>query len=100
MIWLSKVKGQSMSPLFTDGDYLLSISTKLAKLNLGNVVIINHPAYGYIVKEISRKVEKGFFVQGTHPMSTDSQSIGLITPTMIHGKVILKISSKNLMRHE
>lgn len=95
MIHLSKVKGSSMSPSYSDGDYLLSISAKLFKLKKGDVIIIKHPFYGYLVKQICRKVESGFYVQGTHPMSIDMESLGVIIPKMIKGKVVSKISSKN-----
>ena len=88
MIRLSKVKGHSMSPPYLDGDYVLSLTPKLFRLQKGDVVIIRHPAYGYLIKEICRKVKKGYYVQGTHPESTGSQAIGLVLPEMIKGKVI------------
>jgi phage repressor protein C with HTH and peptisase S24 domain len=73
MIRLARVKGYSMSPSYLDGDYLLSVTSRLFTLQNGDVVIIKHPTYGYLVKEICRKVKKGYYVQGTHPASTDSR---------------------------
>ena len=91
MIRLSKVKGYSMSPSYLDGDFLLSLTPKLFRLQSGDVIIIKHSAYGYLVKEICRKVNKGYYVRGTHPESTGSRAIGLVFPEMIKGKVIAKI---------
>ena len=80
-----------MSPSYLDGDYLMSVTPKLSTRQNGDVIIIKHPSYGYLVKEICHKEEKGYYVQGTHPASTDSRSIGLVLPKMIEGKVIVKI---------
>lgn len=91
MIYLSKVKGHSMSPSYMDGDYLLSVTRRLVSLQLGDVIIIKHPVYGDLVKQICRKEDSGYFVQGTNALSTGSDSIGLILPQMIEGKVVLKI---------
>ena len=91
MVRLSKVKGHSMSPSYLDGDYLLSVPLSMVRLKKGDVIIIKHAVFGYLVKEIRSKSKEGYYVQGMHPLSTDSRSIGMVLPKMIKGKVIAKI---------
>tara|TARA_B100000809_G_scaffold131230_2_gene129046 strand:+ start:28857 stop:29153 length:297 start_codon:yes stop_codon:yes gene_type:complete len=91
---LSKIKGYSMSPSYLEGDYVVSVTTKLVNLRIGDIIIFKHPAYGYLIKEICQKNENGYYVQGIYPKSTTSESIGLVNLNMIEGKVIMKIQSK------
>jgi phage repressor protein C with HTH and peptisase S24 domain len=84
-----------MAPSYRDGDYLLSVTPKLSRIRNGDIIIFEHPVLGHLVKEICHTSNKGYFVQGRHPMSTDSQSIGMVLPKMIKGKVIAKIPVKS-----
>jgi len=87
-----------MSPSFLEGDYVVSISSKLVKLKEGDVIVFDHKNYGFLIKEIIEKNNDGYFVQGTYPASTNTKLIGLVTSKMIRGKVILKIKSKGNKR--
>lgn len=91
MFRVLKVKGHSMSPSYQDGDYLLSASRRFFKLKIGDVIVINHPKYGDIIKEIITILPDGYHVQGKNSMSTSTKDFGLITPGMIQGKVIAKV---------
>jgi len=84
-----------MSPSYLEGDYIISITPRLVSLKIGDVITFKHDIYGYLIKEIYQKNKTGYYVKGMYPMSTNSQSIGLVTPSMIKGKVILKIKRKN-----
>jgi signal peptidase I len=95
MLKLSIIKGHSMSPSYLEGDYIVSITPRFVNLKIGDVITFKHDIYGYLIKEIYQKNKTGYYVKGMHPMSTKSQSIGLVTPSMIKGKVILKIKQKN-----
>ena len=86
-----------MLPSYLEGDYVISMVPKLVNFREGDVIIFKHPAYGYLIKKIREKNANGYYVQGTYPMSTDSESIGLVTPDMVEGKVIMKIQSKRKM---
>ena len=91
MFRVLKVKGHSMSPSYQDGDYLLSARSKFFKLKVGDIIVINHPKYGDIIKEITTVLPDGYHVQGKNSMSTSTEDFGLITPKMIQGKVIAKV---------
>ena len=80
-----------MSPLYEDGEYVLSISKRFVRLKKGDVVIVQHPFYGLLIKEICKQTKEGYSIQGKNPASTASESFGLITPQMILGKVVMKI---------
>lgn len=95
MFRLSKIKGISMSPSYLEGDIVLSISSKFVKLKLGDVILFDHDRFGFLIKEIAEIIPEGYYVRGTNPMSTDSKTIGLITPKKIKGRVIFKIKSNN-----
>lgn len=84
-----------MSPSYLEGDYILSITPRLVHLKIGDVITFQHDIYGYLIKEIYQENKTGYYVKGMNPLSTNSQAIGLITPNMIIGKVILKIKQKN-----
>ena len=83
-----------MSPFFMEGDYVLSVTSKLTKLDVGDSIIFKSDIHGCLLKKISQINEYGYFVEGTHPLSTDSHSLGLIPPKMVVGKVIMHFPSR------
>lgn len=84
-----------MSPSYLEGDYIVSVTPKLVNLKVGDVITFKHDRYGYLIKEIYQKNKNGYYVKGIYCMSTTSQSIGLVTPSMIKGKVVFKIKKKS-----
>lgn len=86
-----------MSPSYLEGDYVISVTPGLVNLREGDVIIFKHHAFGNLIKKISGKKVNGYYVQGTYPMSISSESLGLVTPGMIEGKVIMKIQFKRKM---
>jgi len=91
-----KVTGESLSPFFMQGDYILVIKIPyfLRRLKPGDVVVFRHPAYGVMIKRLERFSEDGeeLFVLGSHPESNDSRSFGPVPHHWVTGKVILRIS--------
>ena len=92
MISIKKVKGHSMEPDLNDGDYIVVLSLFLNRLRLDDWVVIQHPQFGNIVKQICDVSSNGFRVKGLSQYSTDSESFGLIRQDMIQGKVLLRIA--------
>ena len=80
-----------MLPSYREGDYVISLSPRLAGFRKGDVIIFEHHFYGHLIKQIEEKASNGYYVRGTHPMSTGSEAIGLVSPDMIKGKVVMKI---------
>ena len=96
MFKIAKVRGESMTPALSPGDYI--IFTKARALRPGFVVLVDHSKYGLIVKRISSVQTDGVFLQGDGPESTSSEAMGLIPHERLRGRARLAITSKGLTR--
>ena len=54
MIKLIKVTGQSLSPEYREGDYVMIVTVPFFVFKPGNTVVFEHPAYGTLIKKILR----------------------------------------------
>jgi signal peptidase I len=92
MFRIIKVTGESLSPEFQEGDFVLTakIPFLFSSFQQGDILVFKHPDYGRLIKIVDR-VENdatAYFVVGTHPNSLDSHRLGLIKQENIIGKVI------------
>ncbi len=90
------VSGDSMSPLYHDGD-ILSVDTdayKNSQPNIGDIIVFKHPFTKdtLLIKQIAEiKTNGNLYVLGTNAKeSTDSRSFGAIPLKSVYGKVIQK----------
>lgn len=95
MFKVIKVTGESLSPLFNDGDYVVITTAAffLKKINRGDIVVFKHEDIGIMIKAVE-SVNPGadtVYVRGTHPTSVDSQQLGPIRKDALIGKVIWHI---------
>ena len=95
MIQILKVTGESLSPSFLEGDFVVvsKIPFVLRRLKSGDIVVFRHPVYGTMVKQVEHISPDGeeISVIGTHPGSTDSRQFGPLWRGMLVGKVIWHI---------
>ena len=95
MIQILKVTGESLSPFFLEGDFVVvsKIPFVLRKIKTGDIVVFRHPVYGTMIKKVERISPDGeeIFVLGTHPESTDSRQFGPLRRRQLTGKVIWHI---------
>ena len=95
MLKIIKVTGESLSPLFLPGDYVLikKYTFLLGSISEGDIVVFTHPSYGLMIKEIHwvNSELQQIHVKGSHPLSVDSSKIGPIASADILGKVIWHI---------
>ena len=100
MIKFIKVTGESLSPFFLSGDYVLigKCSYLFGPIRKGDIVVYTHSSYGMMIKEVDRinSELQQIHVKGSHPLSLASRQIGPISVANILGKVIWHI--KNPMR--
>ena len=86
-----KVTGDSLSPEYQEGDYVMLITNPFFSFKVGNTVVFNHPEYGTLIKTIDSIDSDKIHVIGTHPYSVDSRQFGLIDKSDVVGKVIWHI---------
>ena len=95
MIQILKVTGESLSPFFLEGDFVVvsKIPFVLRKIKTGDIVVFRHPVYGTMIKKVERISPSGeeIFVLGTHLESTDSRQFGPLHRNQLIGKVIWHI---------
>jgi nickel-type superoxide dismutase maturation protease len=91
MIKFIKVTGQSLSPEYQEGDFVMIVTVPFFLFKPGNTIVFQHPVYGMMIKKILRGDPQGLFVIGTHPNSVDSRQFGLIERQSVLGVVVWHI---------
>jgi nickel-type superoxide dismutase maturation protease len=95
MIQILRVTGESLSPFFQEGDFVVicKIPFVLRKVKAGDIVVFRHPEYGTLIKKVERISPSGeeIFVIGNHPESTDSRQFGTLHRNQLIGKVLWHI---------
>lgn len=98
MISIARIEGQSMAPTFASGDYVLGVRPFFASsLRVGQVVVIEHPQYGKIVKRIqSISASGGLSLSGDGGASVASCELTELCPRRVVMKAFLVISRRGL----
>ena len=90
LLRLLKVSGDSMVPAFCDGDYVLTCRRPAARIRVGDVVAVDHPRLGRIIKRVTGvHPDSGFELAGdNHRASTPTGRLGPVAANRIIGKVV------------
>jgi nickel-type superoxide dismutase maturation protease len=93
---LLKIRGQSLTPLYREGDYVLvsGLALRLRGLQRGDAVVFRHPRLGELIKLVERLDGEEVFVLGLDPDSVDSRHFGAISQGSLLGKVIYHIPKR------
>ena len=94
MLKFFKVRGDSLTPEYSQGDFVLvsKIPFLFAPPTPGDVIAFHQPGYGMLIKRIhSMLPDGGLNVIGDHPDSVDSRIFGSVRRIDILGKVIWHI---------
>jgi signal peptidase I len=95
MFRIHKVVGDSMTPEYQEGDYVVLITLPffVKRLKVGDTVVFEHKLYGTLIKRIASfdPETAEAYVEGTRPDSLDSRRLGTIRREKIRGKVIAHI---------
>lgn len=87
-----------MSPLYNDGDYVITTSIPILFNRIGenSVIVFNSPIHGILIKKVYMSDEdKGFFyVKGINPSSISSEKIGPVKRDQLIGTVLYHIKKK------
>ncbi|MBN3561392.1 S24/S26 family peptidase [Aliamphritea spongicola] len=94
MISIHRVNGQSMLPAFADGDYVLCIKPlPFMPLKKGDVVVIQHPRLGCIIKRVANlSASHDMWLSGDSPHSTSSEVMGWQPRQTLIGRVAWHIA--------
>ncbi len=94
MLRFFKVRGNSLAPEYSQGDFVLvsKIPFWLTPPTPGDVIAIRQPGYGLMIKRIQNlSPEGGVNVIGDHLESIDSRVFGPVRRKDILGKVVWHI---------
>jgi signal peptidase I len=98
MFKLLKVSGESLSPAYQDGDFVLvsKIPYLFGTVRPGDVVVFRHRLYGTMIKRVVRAAPDKDEVEviGTDDHSADSRTFGAIGRGDILGKVIWHVGRR------
>jgi signal peptidase I len=93
LINIHKISGDSLSPDYRDGDFVISIKIPIffIPIHPGDVIIFKHSEFGTMIKKIAQINNGDVYVMGISGNSIDSRRFGPINKKDIIGKVILHI---------
>lgn len=102
MFSLIGIRGLSMAPTLQDGDIVIALNSRfrLSGPVTGDVVIVDHPHLGLIVKRVSgvNVQNRAVSLAGDGGLSTDSYSLGSVTADRVLGRAIIRIPRKGYLR--
>jgi signal peptidase I len=95
MLKVLKVTGESLSPAYQEGDFVViaTIPFLFGSINRGDVIVFNHKTYGTLIKKVDQinSQRDQIHIVGTHHHSVDSTHFGPIDKGDLIGKVIWHI---------
>jgi len=95
MFKLLKVSGNSLIPVYQEGDFVVVSTVPLffGTLKRGDIVVFRHEMYGTLIKMVETIAPGGneLSVVGTREDSIDSRRFGAISRRDVIGKVIWHI---------
>jgi nickel-type superoxide dismutase maturation protease len=89
---LHKIQGDSMLPVFKPNDFVFSLSRYKSRYQVNDVVIVQHPSLGKIIKRIKNMEKNHVLLVGDNlQQSTSTKSMGRLPLELIKGRVIWHI---------
>ena len=91
MLYLLRVKGDSMAPTLEDGHALLALSPRLIPVKPGRIIAFRRGNDLFLKRALTREGD-GWFAVGDNPSrSTDSRRFGPVPDSAIRAVVILRL---------
>ncbi|RPI88385.1 MAG: S26 family signal peptidase [Chloroflexi bacterium] len=92
MCRLLKISGNSLYPVYQEGDFVMisKISLFFKPVKRGDILVFRHAYYGTLIKQADHVLPGGkeVFVLGTGEQSIDSRSFGPVKIRDLDGRVI------------
>ncbi|MEM9376125.1 MAG: S24 family peptidase [Pseudomonadota bacterium] len=86
---LIRVTGESMRPVLSPGAFALF--KRQAAYRDGDVVLVDHPRFGRIVKRAIDVTAERLWLEGANARSVSRESIGPVARDYIRGKLVYQI---------
>ena len=87
MLKIIKVTGNSLSPFFLPGDYVVIGMKPLFSGNIhpGDFIVFDHEEYGRLIKKVLEYDPDSdlFNIIGAHPLSLDSRQVGPVASSSV-----------------
>lgn len=87
---LIRVSGDSMEPSLPNGSFALFRPVFTPRV--GKTVLVEHDAFGLIIKRIVATSNDAITIAGTDPRSTSSEKLGSIKKNQIKGALLLRFA--------
>lgn len=88
-----------MAPALEDGDYAVAKRLRAGQdIAVGDIVEIDHPDFGPIVKRVKEIQPRDVRVQGQATHSVEADRIGPVARARITARLVWRISPKGLSR--
>jgi len=91
MFRVLRIHGESMTPEYWSGDFVLLMKPFWRRIKRGDVIVFRNQLYGILIKRIEKITDEGIYVVGTGENSLDSRRLGPVNPDAVQGKVIWHI---------
>lgn len=94
MLRVVRVVGSSMAPTLRDGDFVLALGGLWSRgPRPGDVVLVEHPELGLIVKRVLARLASGALrLVGDGVSSSPTESLGDVSSSALRGRVLLCIA--------
>ncbi|MEO1489461.1 MAG: S24/S26 family peptidase [Pseudomonadota bacterium] len=93
---ITRIYGHSMQPLLRDKSFALFRAVKRVKR--GDVVLVDHPEFGMIVKSVSTVSRTGQVgLRGLSKSSTTSYRLGLVDHSRVKGRLVMRLFGGSLL---
>ncbi|MEM6476048.1 MAG: S24/S26 family peptidase [Pseudomonadota bacterium] len=86
----ARIRGDSMEPMLPSGSLALFRARK--RVERGDVVLVDHPEFGVIVKRARDVGEDGSVaLEGTSPASTSPERLGRVERSRVQGVMVRQL---------
>ena len=91
MLQLFKITGNSLYPLYKDGQRVVCRKVfRGTQIMVNDTIVFEKENFGIMIKQVKSVDNNSYFVEGTDPMSVDSRNFGSLKLDEIKYKVLFK----------
>lgn len=90
MFKLARINGSSLGPKLLDGTF--AVFRRRDKVKRGDVVLLNHPEYGWVIKKVHAVGRTGTIsLHGLSDLSAGTQRPGPVASEHLYGRLLFKV---------